>query len=334
MVGKRPRNRSFNLLREDESKKRLKTTLDTSSSSNLNLGNYFASESNLSLDSVLTTPNSHDPVSASTSFPQLSYLTYPTHTQQRLTDSHVDLISLFDTFSPGIAPEDRLPTPTSMTHQLKDYQRIGLDSNTHAANRLPGVTWMSRMESGKHHGGILSDEMGLGKTIQAIACILTSRSPPLPSIFARSSTPLSPQPCQNSTLGDGNESEAATTVNDFGHRVAVPRSTLIILPLTLLDQWRCEIEQFIERDCRLSVLQYHSGFLTARERMSFVRNPKKFNDYDGASLLPWDIMIFGSCVDDVSVCCTAISFRQANATKLHQRRLLSRSNLVRLWAAL
>jgi hypothetical protein len=52
----------------------------------------------------------------------------------------------------GEKPEDRAPTPASMTCTLKEYQRIGL-------------SWLIKMEEGHAKGGILADEMGLGKTV-------------------------------------------------------------------------------------------------------------------------------------------------------------------------
>lgn len=60
------------------------------------------------------------------------------------------LESLLDCFSVDIPRNERMDAPAAMTVQLKEYQRIG-------------VAWMTKMETGNVHGGILSDEMGLGK---------------------------------------------------------------------------------------------------------------------------------------------------------------------------
>lgn len=55
-------------------------------------------------------------------------------------------------------------TPLAMKSPLYKHQVLGL-------------MWLSKMEEGSNKGGILADDMGLGKTIQALALIVSRKSP-------------------------------------------------------------------------------------------------------------------------------------------------------------
>ena len=65
-----------------------------------------------------------------------------------------------------LPPENREGTPDAMVFPLMEHQKLGL-------------TWLKSMELGTNKGGILADGMGLGKTIQAIALMVSRRSPDL-----------------------------------------------------------------------------------------------------------------------------------------------------------
>lgn len=93
------------------------------------------------------------------------------------------------------------------------------------AHQIHGLSWMMKMERESLAGGILADDMGLGKTIQTIALIVANPPPPEERI----------------------------------------KGTLIVCPVSLLDQWRREIEL---RSDGLSVhVQHGSARVSTKERL-------------------------------------------------------------------
>jgi len=80
-------------------------------------------------------------------------------------------------------------------------------------HQVVGVNWMKSREEGKKRGGILADDMGFGKTVQSIALISAHKQ-----------------------LEKG-----------------APKTTLVVCPLALKDQWLDEVEQKSD----LSVILYH-----------------------------------------------------------------------------
>ncbi|PLW37316.1 hypothetical protein PCASD_09658 [Puccinia coronata f. sp. avenae] len=82
-------------------------------------------------------------------------------------------------------------------------------------HQVVGVNWMKSREEGKKKGGILADDMGFGKTVQSIALISAHKQ-----------------------LEKG-----------------APKTTLVVCPLALKDQWVDEVEQKSD----LSVVLYHGS---------------------------------------------------------------------------
>ncbi|CAH7671945.1 SNF2 family N-terminal domain-domain-containing protein [Phakopsora pachyrhizi] len=80
-------------------------------------------------------------------------------------------------------------------------------------HQIIGVNWMRSREEGKKKGGILADDMGFGKTVQSIALISSHKQ---------------------ITKG-------------------APKTTLVVCPLALKDQWVEEVKQKSD----LSVILYH-----------------------------------------------------------------------------
>ncbi|TNY21480.1 DNA repair protein rad5 [Rhodotorula diobovata] len=88
-----------------------------------------------------------------------------------------------------------------------------------------GVRWLVERETGKKRGGILGDDMGLGKTIQLIALMLANPS-------------------------DRVKTKAKTT--------------LVVCPVALMEQWKAEIAK--HTDGRLRVLIHHGPSRTSEGR--------------------------------------------------------------------
>ncbi|GAA6015721.1 hypothetical protein JCM10207_008774 [Rhodosporidiobolus poonsookiae] len=84
------------------------------------------------------------------------------------------------------------------------------------AHQVQGVQWLRDREKGKKRGGILADDMGLGKTIQLLALILAN--------------PSDRKACRSKT-------------------------TLVVCPVALMEQWKSEIQT--KSDGRLRVLIHH-----------------------------------------------------------------------------
>ena len=82
------------------------------------------------------------------------------------TRTTAEIKSLLENIRPDedLPPENREGTPDGMRWGLMEHQKLGL-------------TWMKNMEEGSNNGGILADDMGLGKTIQALALMLSRKSP-------------------------------------------------------------------------------------------------------------------------------------------------------------
>lgn len=144
--------------------------------------------------------------------------------------------------------EKEAATPSEMTVQLMPHQRRALE-------------WMSKRErptdidevvaiDDECLGGILADEQGLGKTLSMIAVMLKNQ----PKVESHSGVsmingrPLSDDEAEDS--GEGREESSFQ-----GRRV--PWRTLVVCPLSLLDQWHNEIVSNIWEDDRPSVCVYH-----------------------------------------------------------------------------
>ncbi|GAA5933497.1 hypothetical protein JCM10213_001290 [Rhodosporidiobolus nylandii] len=99
------------------------------------------------------------------------------------------------------------------------------------AHQVQGLAWLKDREKGKKRGGILADDMGLGKTIQLLSLILAN--------------PSDRKACRSKT-------------------------TLVICPLALMEQWKQEI--MTKSDGRLKVLIHHGS--------SKAKDGRKLQRYD------------------------------------------------------
>ncbi|KAI9483185.1 MAG: SNF2 family N-terminal domain-containing protein [Benjaminiella poitrasii] len=160
---------------------------------------------------------------------------YPTFASEDVEKELRDLLENIGDDDPP-PPEDRTGTPDGLRITLMEHQKIGLQ-------------WMIKMENSSNKGGILADDMGLGKTIQAMATIVE-------------------HPCPNPTVVPASKLRAR--VFNVTEDELLVRATLIVCPVSLMDQWRREIEQ--KTNPKLKVLVFHGPNRTS--------NPYELSKYD------------------------------------------------------
>ena len=123
-------------------------------------------------------------------------------------------------------------------------------------------------------GGILADQMGLGKTIMLAALIHTNRvtaaapasSSDDPDMSDNSEASYVPSPVKTKNrqrrLDMGGNLRAAATTD--GSR---PHATLVVVPMSLIAQWRDELERTVADPSELSVLVYCACFVDVMARL-------------------------------------------------------------------
>ncbi|KIX92928.1 uncharacterized protein Z520_11404 [Fonsecaea multimorphosa CBS 102226] len=154
----------------------------------------------------------------------------PTFTSSNKDQALKELIASIPSAERGTASSDR----TAVLEATKKFKGRGaVRSDNHGGWRLRGMesslynhqllgaAFMRERETGdaKPKGGLVCDEMGFGKTIQMIANIL-----------------------------DGKADEGS-----------VVKTTLIIAPPTLLNQWMQEMDKHVKGNALGRILRYHSG---------------------------------------------------------------------------
>lgn len=132
------------------------------------------------------------------------------------------------TFMGGASPGSGALAPLSnsvdyedlVDHALKGIEPIDFPSELNATpliHQKQGLGWLVSQEKSKHAGGILADDMGLGKTVQTIALTFANKPPE----------------------GEKN------------------RLTLVICPLSLLDNWRSEFDSKVHAGSKPRVYVHH-----------------------------------------------------------------------------
>ena len=116
-------------------------------------------------------------------------------------------------------------------------------------HQVQGVDWMCRREKGKARGGILADDMGLGKTIQMLALITLHSS--LEKLRAQSAT-------KDDSDTDSESDENHENLVGLTSKMVMnsgTKSTLIIAPVAVMEQWQREAEE--KSGHKLSVYIHH-----------------------------------------------------------------------------
>lgn len=156
---------------------------------------------------------------------------------------------------------EEVPVPKGLKAQLRPYQH-------------KGFSWMVTLNQ-KGFGGCLADDMGLGKTLQTLTLLQhiyqpESKEEPVSSYQYNDKQPEKDEQGQYSLFSFDCESESLPTTQEFrqqnppsSDQKKTPRkaSTLIVVPTSLLHNWRREAKRFTT----LSMFEYHSHISIPKE---------------------------------------------------------------------
>eukprot|EP01132_Coremiostelium_polycephalum_P000819 gene819-1025_t len=139
---------------------------------------------------------------------------------------------------------EEMDTPSEFKLELRNYQKQALHWMYHRETAEPeDVITITDLEGVKDlnfiRGGLLCDDMGMGKTIEIISIILANKY--------KESTPV-PSPI---TISDNNNNNN----NNINNNNNQSKTTLIICPVSVLQQWYNEITNHTEPS--LNVYIYH-----------------------------------------------------------------------------
>lgn len=163
------------------------------------------------------------------------------------------------------AAKEDIPVSPRIRAVLRPYQR-------------EGFTWMVRLAS-NGFGGCLADDMGLGKTLQTIALLQHLYDSSVPkNTHPHELTPSSFYPVdkfgQYSFLwGEENEGYASTV--EFPAQPDRIQASLIVVPASLLPNWKREIQRFSS----LRVYEYAGGQRSREPWREFDRYPLVLTTY-------------------------------------------------------
>jgi SNF2 family DNA or RNA helicase len=120
---------------------------------------------------------------------------------------------------------------TPQLHSLFEERQFPDKSKYYYSSEIGVLTKVFLPEPPKPRGGILADEMGLGKTVEVISLICSNR-------MAEQSGP-----------------PATVTKGEKKEKKYLSRATLVVTPLTIVDQWKHEIERHTSPPLKVYIYQ-------------------------------------------------------------------------------
>ncbi|KIJ41077.1 hypothetical protein M422DRAFT_229883 [Sphaerobolus stellatus SS14] len=171
-------------------------------------------------------------------------------TPQRRSDIQMDMGTMFpDAFQDSSKDPNNaqiLAENTKIGPPLEDsLQELGLKSPNDLfpnleiklmKHQIIGVCWMLRQEKDKvNRGGLLADEMGLGKTVQVIALMVQNQRDSVHNLNGQDDVTDDEEPEPKERGGQRGKQKSKKPKN-------FSRTTLVVVPASLLRQWKEEIE--------------------------------------------------------------------------------------------
>lgn len=157
-----------------------------------------------------------------------------------------------------------LPPPEGLNAQLRPYQQ-------------KGFSWMVHLYM-QNFGGCLADDMGLGKTLQALTLLQSIYKPIrreeiVPTPFNNGQEPIIDEYGQASLFSFTSEEELLpapqtlkkSTPTDGEKEPQRRPSTLIVVPTSLLHNWRREAKRFTT----LTMMEYHSNMVISAKHPEY-----------------------------------------------------------------
>ena len=162
----------------------------------------------------------------------------PRRAQRIGSASVAEAEAILEELAPGFQPPETWKTRSAALRNLTSLQpapiAADLDAQLRPYQRL-GVAWLWHLHRAEL-GGILADEMGLGKTLQALA-LLTAVQAPLKVESPELKAPTRP----TFQLRRPPASSQSAIAN---RQSAIPSTSLVVAPASLLENWRRETLRF------------------------------------------------------------------------------------------
>lgn len=105
-------------------------------------------------------------------------------------------------------------------------------------------------------GGILADEMGLGKTVMCLSLLMLDTVAEVPNARKQATSIRGLDDISTNSTGSRKQLKSFFKQDSGNNMVGC---TLVVLPLSLLGQWHCEVDTHTPLGRRLTVLEYYGS---------------------------------------------------------------------------